>query len=1624
MCPYTIKWRETVARTVEEKLEDARNSLLDLTLRNRLINYRPAKNRSIAVRDEEPCDVYSILVLQEKRMQFRAGSWNEEGEDDEEDAASSSIWAPPDPDAESPEHHRDLFLETALKPEVLQKHLFKIAQEAQSIYDEQGYTVLYLALGFLEWREQPTSSPNRAPLILIPVTLERDQVRAAYKLAWTGEDLMTNVSLQAKLREQEVELPVFEMPETKEEIDSYFQAVADAVSKKEWPVTRDIHLDFFSFARFVMFKDLDPAAWPADSTPAAHPLIDQIFNPAARIPMSTPFLEDEVDTRLPASSVYHVLDADSSQIAVIEDLKAGQNLVIEGPPGTGKSQTIANVIAESLANNKTVLFVSEKMAALEVVKSRLDDLGLGVFCLELHNSKKVSRRRVLDEIERATKYRLECGRSASATIDDVERLKHELNGYADALRTPIGARAVTPYVCYGMIEVGRRYFAERGRSIPHIDLREPHAITQEAWSMAINALRALEALVPRVMPVAENPWRNCRPQSVFPSDLDQIGAEITTVLEHLARVEACVEHLVEHTGIARPRTTMELIHAIEATRLLSSADPVDQAVLLNDAWNRPDPVVEALIRKVEDFQKERGALLEMFRDGILDKDVASLLARLNQEGGKFLASLRGPYKQIRAEIEALYRVEGSHSDQQMHTDLDRVLIVAEQRADIRRSEIYGRSMFGSRWRAEESDFANLRLFSSWILQFRQKLVNDVLTERSVELVSRGVQPDRIAAIAGSIPGVIGELNRGFSAVAARVGAAEEAVFPQRLDRTPFTDIQAMLQQWREGLSDLVLWSRYNVARHDCESSVAKPVLEFVESGVLEPADIRPAFELAYAEGLLRLAYQTLPVLVRFDGLNQERRRDEFAALDACMIRENRTRLIAKICEARPNLLSGSSDSSVSGVLLGQFARKRGHIPVRQLMVKTGSLVQKFKPCFMMSPASIAVFLDPRAVQFDLVLFDEASQVRPADALGALLRGRQVGVIGDSHQLPPTSFFDKLVETPEGDDDGETLPSDMESILNLCRTRFPNRTLRWHYRSRHDTLIALSNQEFYQNNLFVYPSPMREDDGLGLKFVHLPDTVYDRGRSMMNIGEARAVAAAVIAHARVTPERSLGVGCFNIKQQEAILEELEVLRREHPDLENFFRASGKEAFFVKNLETIQGDERDVIFLSIGYGRDANGRLTQNFGALNKEGGERRLNVLITRARYRCVVFSNFRAADLAVESTTPRGVQILKQFLTYAETGQIPCTTTPLEDTESPFEEEVRRFLEENGFQVHPQVGCAGFRIDLAIVDPEHQGEYVVGVECDGAMYHSSRVARDRDRLRQQVLEGLGWRIVRVWSTDWFQEPTRSRERLLRQIEAKRKEPKPDMAPRIAVGTPESVTTPETDSFYESGSGEVENRVGDAEQEAIVEPEPETRSITDMAPPYTVCSNLSTIGLGGDLLTCSCAGIGGLVERVVEVEGPIHRDVVVQRIRAAFGLKRTGKKIEAAVEAGIEAAIRQGKVTRSGSFLWPPSRPQQLVRRRGDEVPAAIDYVCDEEIAAAAILVLQTQFATVRDELAVQALRVLGFGRVKGETKNRALHAIDGLIQRGTVVQQSDEVIDLADSTGSGSIWGSSEPAAP
>jgi very-short-patch-repair endonuclease len=619
-----------------------------------------------------------------------------------------------------------------------------------------------------------------------------------------------------------------------------------------------------------------------------------------------------------------------------------------------------------------------------------------------------------------------------------------------------------------------------------------------------------------------------------------------------------------------------------------------------------------------------------------------------------------------------------------------------------------------------------------------------------------------------------------------------------------------------------------------------------------------------------------------------------------------------------------------GVLRAEMARRRGHMPIRQLMQKAGPAIQALKPVLMMSPLSVAQFLTPGRVTFDLLVMDEASQIQPVDALGAIARCTQVVVVGDERQLPPTKFFAKMTGSQaEGDDDEGAQVADIESILGLFTARgLPQRMLRWHYRSRHQSLIAISNSQFYENKLFIVPSPYTQEAGMGLRFHHIPEGVFDSGGTGTNVVEARTVAEAIIRHAKTHPGLSLGAATFSVSQRRAIQDQLEVLRRLNPDTEDFFHAHPSEPFFVKNLENVQGDERDVIMISVGYARNAQGYMAMRFGPLGADGGERRLNVLISRAKRRCEVFASITDEDIDLDRAKGKGVFAFKLFLQYARTGRLSLAQASGRDPDSVFEEQVASALQARGYQVHPQVGIAGFFIDLAIADPARPGRYLLGIECDGASYHSARAARDRDRLRQAVLEDHGWIIHRIWSTDWFQRPREQLERTIAAIEAA----KIELDERLELGAqrqravPVEIVTVERADVTEIGlSDVVEDGLSDR---LYVEATPSRSG------PYEL--HETPVGLMAEL-----------VEQVVKVESPVHVDEVVARLRTAWGLQRAGARIQAAVEQGVGVAVSRGGVEREGQFLSVPSAELRLRDRRNVLSPGLRkpEMISPREIAA-------------------------------------------------------------------------------
>jgi very-short-patch-repair endonuclease len=644
----------------------------------------------------------------------------------------------------------------------------------------------------------------------------------------------------------------------------------------------------------------------------------------------------------------------------------------------------------------------------------------------------------------------------------------------------------------------------------------------------------------------------------------------------------------------------------------------------------------------------------------------------------------------------------------------------------------------------------------------------------------------------------------------------------------------------------------------------------------------------------------------------------------------------------------------------------------------------------MSPLSVAQYLEASHETFDVVIFDEASQIPVWDAVGAIARGRQLIIVGDPKQLPPTNFF-----STHTDDEEDLTPEehkDLESILDELMTHgLRHKRLQWHYRSRHEGLITFSNRQYYDNDLLTFPSPELELGGV--RFRHVPNARYDKGRSRTNRLEAEALVKELVSRLRdpASPRRSYGVVTFSQAQQALVENLIDEERRKYPEIEHHFGDEPPvegEPVFVKNLENVQGDERDIIFFSICYGMDEAGKLSMNFGPLNRDGGERRLNVAVTRAKHEVLVFSGLRGDQIDLTRTQRRGVRDLKYFLEYAERGPkalVAATTgASLEDADSEFERMVADRIRKAGYEVHHQVGCSGYRIDLAVVDPMSPGRYLLGVECDGATYHRAATARDRDKLRQAVLEDLGWKLHRIWSTDWWHGADSEIAKLLLKIEQLNEERQLEMAAlqERAESTPDTTAGSQTEGQ-------------DTLSEESVLPPPESSVPAPGGSRYQIADfGVLAVEISADKFhePSYDETLVLLIAHVLTTEAPISDDLLVNRLARAHGFQRSGRLIQDRV---IDMAKRHFHVRPDpieGVFIWPdqdsPDTWSGFRTHHSEEGSRKIEEIAFEELHAAIITVSS-------GDIPVEVARIFGSRRLAASSRIRLEKVLGKISQRQT-----------------------------
>jgi len=1213
-------------RLVAEARQAWRNRLVDPSRRNNLLYFRHLQRGTLDL----------ARVLPERLAPILTGG------------ASGAQDAAPTVDV------RDLFDRDDL-PKVTAR-LKEITRRAVENKEERGLETLHVVVGLATWSSRDDGREPCAPVLLVPIQLESSgREGRTHRIRRSGDPVPNMVLLYALATQFAVHLSSDDLFDSAEDADFdvepiFRQVEAAAAGIEGFTIQRTFAIGNFAFQKLAMVAELDQLG----DKLAEHPMIAAIagHQPSRESLRGDrqPVVGDDLDGTSP-NDEFLVLDADSSQQRAVRMVCSGRSGIISGPPGTGKSQTIANLVAELAARGKRVLFVAEKRAALEVVKDRLGRLQLDYLCLDLHGA-GVKRSEVALRVREALNQVRQTGR-------------------------------VDPAECHAAFE------ARRSRVNEHVRL------LHQRHAPANKSVFELQGLILAAPPEARSRhrWRRGR-------GLENLDAPTVSTAEDKVRELAGFGTLFTDGG-ASPWAAADFATGADAERAVGAAEQ-----LLDDLWPYTLDTLHRLTRDLGlsarpstraigealDLLVGVSARLLTYRETMFAEPLSRLAAALSPASSFWRhAWAKLTSSEYRA---AANRVKGYR--------LDRRVRAAQLLAEVRDAEA---------------------LQTAW---------RDLSLEGHPRAWPGAKEArDRLRSCRQHLETLKAALKRPL--------VLDEAV----------EDLGPWLESLLQDATSAMRVARMRAVERALSGLVGGEFLHKLRTGAVEPSFWSLAFRYAWCHSCLDAIHADNPAMASFDGRTHEQLVEEFRQLDRQRIELAVTRV--RGLHAERFVTTCNRFSRQEFLVRAEAAKKRKHRPVRDLVAEAPDVLTSLFPCWLASPLSVSQLL-PAGELFDVVLFDEASQVLPEDAVPALYRASQAVVAGDRQQLPPTSFF--AAQSDESDEADSV--SGFESILDQMSTFLaPEWSLDWHYRSRDEALIAFSNNHIYANRLVTFPGTASDP---AVRHV-LVDHQGSDGEEESVGAEVRKVIDLVAEHARQRPNESLGVITMGISHARRIEAGVDRLRQDGGDLAEFFSEERSEKFFVKNLERVQGDERDAIILSVGYGKDRAGRLPYRFGPLLQEGGERRLNVAVTRARQRLTLVSSFSHLDMAPERSTKRGVQLLRAYLEYAASegrnlGRDGVAGGPL----NPFEQQVFDALVSRGLALLPQYGSSVFRIDMVARHPDRPGRLVLAIECDGATYHSAPTARDRDRLRQEHLEALGWRFHRIWSTDWFLRPEQEIER--------------------------------------------------------------------------------------------------------------------------------------------------------------------------------------------------------------------------------------------------------------------------
>jgi hypothetical protein len=1548
--------------------------LLDLSLRNALLNFRLSKS-SVPLMAIHLGQLEDALAGREEfQVLAKPGDWQEDGR-------SANLYQSIDAAHPLAALLREEFerkrLRSDLPPQELDRRLVHLYRSARLSLEENGANTLYLALGLLKWYESAVSEmPRYAPVVLVPIEMIRKSSRSGYVIRMRDEESQINVTLLEMLR-QDYGIGIGgldPLPKDDNGIDlkQIFTTFRHALMQMtRWDVEETAYIGLFSFGQFVMWNDIRARA----DQLAENGVVASLM--AGRLNMPLQPAENEEEGRLDEEHPSRLLvpiSADSSQLSAIRAAAGGQSFVLHGPPGTGKSQTITNMIASALANGKRVLFVAEKMAALTVVQNRLAQIGLDPFCLELHSNKS-TKRAVLDQLNAAAEAgRVRKPEEWEAQAQRLSRMRGELNEYVNALhdKHPFGFSLFEAISGYERTGKGADVVRFDRSSVERL---KPEQIT--VWRDLASQMRVACADIGN--PVG-HPWKDAGCTAYSQTLKAEVEELLGRYVPKLDAGEAALRKVAVEVGIDSLAYTDE-----QCDRFVRLCDMLRHMPDLKGDLFCSDDIGAAVIalKAVSELGKARDRIREKvsatFVPDVLRFDAALVQSEWTKtELQWFLPKWMGQNRIVKL-LGMLTASDRTIAKHEVKPHLEDIRLWQEEERKLAEAGKSAGSWIGpGLWHDGEGRWDEIVASCGWLLELQELLASLFAAEapfvrkRLGELVRGGATGGMKQS--GAWKAAVeqyGDMKKDEAELHKLLRIASEQMTSAAGGSDRFAFMRTKAVHWETNLDSLRSWCAWRKVRDEAIAADLLPLVAPYEQGLLSHEQLALAFERGLYKSCADYIISKDSRLSSFSGSLFEETIRQFTETDRKYTELTRKEIVARLAARVPQMSQEAVQSSEAGILQRAVRSGGRSLSIRKLFEQLPNLLPRLTPCMLMSPISVAQYLDTAGPKFDLVIFDEASQVPTAQAVGALARGHQAVIVGDPKQLPPTSFFSKM--SGEAEEDQEVV-EDLESILDDCLAMaMPQRHLSWHYRSRHESLIAFSNAQYYDNRLLTFPSP---DEPVSSVKWHPVEGTYDRGRSKQNRAEGEAVVAEMVRRLKDKKLRrkSIGVVTFSSIQQ-ALIEDLldEALKRDS-DLE-LLAGNMPEPIFVKNLENVQGDERDVILFSIGYGPDPSGKVSLNFGPLNRQGGWRRLNVAVSRAREEMHVFSTLHERHLSAGRINAAGVIGLKAFLGYAEKGKraLPASENAAgiiagnADIHRSLAVELRRL----GYAADLHVGTSGFRIDAALRDPAKSGAYALGIVLDGPMYRDAKTARDRDILRVQVLKQLGWRIHRLWTPDWWDNRDAEIRKIVSAME------------RSEGAEAEEASEEETESA----------------DETVMTTDVPTVGLPDGAKWYRPCV-LESVTAGTDSFYSPeyARLICDQILKTIEEEGPISRGLLARRVLQAWGIARLGARLDRHL-AELMSRMQIRSVERDGiEFFWPDGiEPEQYALFRvaeDDSQRRAAEDLPPEEIAGAVRAALASQVSLPEDDLIKQTVRLLGYARSGPALEKAVKNGIAFAVKRG------------------------------